>query len=43
MAVVIRDGLSVGLVADVGRAYLVLGAWTLGSWLLAARMITRRG
>lgn len=42
MAVVIRGGLSDGLVTDVGRAYLVLCAWTLGSWLLAARVIAHR-
>jgi ABC-2 type transport system permease protein len=43
MAVVIRDGLTTGLVTDVAQAYLVLSAWTLGSWLLAARAIGRRG
>lgn len=42
MAVVIRAGLSDGLATGVPRAYLVLGAWTLGSWLVAARIILRR-
>lgn len=42
MAVVVRAGLSDGLATGVPRAYLVLGAWTLGSWLVAARVILRR-
>lgn len=42
MANVVRDGLTDGLVASVGRSYLVLGAWTVGTWLLAAWAIRRR-
>jgi ABC-2 type transport system permease protein len=42
MAVVIRDGLSDGLVTSPVRSYLILGAWTVGSWLLAGWAISRR-
>lgn len=42
MATVIRDGLSDDLATGVGRAYVVLGAWTLGSWALAAWVVGRR-
>lgn len=42
MANVVRDGLTDGLVTSVGRSYLVLGAWTVGTWLLAAWAIRRR-
>jgi ABC-2 type transport system permease protein len=42
MAVVIRDGLTDGLVGDVGRSYLVLGLYTAGSVALAALVIGRR-
>jgi ABC-2 type transport system permease protein len=43
MAVVIRDGLSTGLVADVGRSYLVLGLWTVAGWAATAWVVGRRG
>ena len=42
MANVVRDGLTDGLVTSVGRSYLVLGAWTVGTWLLAAWAVRRR-
>jgi ABC-2 type transport system permease protein len=42
MANVVRDALTDGLVESVGRSYLVLGAWAVGSWLLAAWAIRRR-
>ncbi len=42
MAIVIRDGLTDDLVRDAGRSYLVLGAWTAGSWVLTARVVSRR-
>lgn len=42
MAVVIRGGLTTGLTSDLTISYLVLGAWTAGSWLLAWRVISRR-
>ena len=34
MAVVIRAGLSVGLVSDPTRSFLVLGAWTVAGWAI---------
>ena len=43
MANVVRDAVTDGLVDSVGRSYLVLGAWTVGTWLLAAWAIRRRG
>jgi hypothetical protein len=43
MAVVIRDGLSTGLVADVARSYLVLGLWTVAGWTATAWVVGRRG
>lgn len=42
MAVVIRDGLTSGLVTDVGRSYLVLAAWTIAGWSATAWVIGRR-
>lgn len=42
MAVVIRDALSTGLVTGTARSYLVLGAWTVGAWLVAGAAIARR-
>ena len=42
MAEVIRGSLSDGLATGVTRAYLVLGAWTIGSWLLAGYVVARR-
>ncbi len=43
MAVVIRDGLSSGLVTEVGISYLVLAAWTAGGWIATAWVVGRRG
>jgi len=42
MANVVRDALTDGLVESVWRSYLVLGAWTVGTWLLAAWAVGRR-
>ena len=42
MAVVIRDGLTDGLVTDVDRSYLVLALYTGASVVVAARVIGRR-
>jgi ABC-2 type transport system permease protein len=43
MAVVVRAGLTDGLITtSVTASYLVLGAWTFGSWLLAAWVVGRR-
>ena len=42
MAVVIRAGLSDGLVHDVARSYLVLAAWTVAGWVAAGQAIGRR-
>jgi ABC-2 type transport system permease protein len=42
MANVVRDALTDGLVRSVGVSYLVLGAWTAGTWLLAAWAIRSR-
>ena len=43
MAVVIRAGLTTGLVSDVGASYLILTAWTLGGLAAAGWVIGRRG
>jgi ABC-2 type transport system permease protein len=42
MANVIRAALTEGLVENVGRSYLVLGLWTVGSWMVTAAVIGRR-
>ncbi len=42
MAVVMRNGLTEGLVTDVGISYLVLAVYTVGSVALAAWVIGRR-
>lgn len=42
MAVVIRGGLTVGLEDAVGRSYVVLGVWTLASWIVAGWAVARR-
>lgn len=42
MAVVVRDGLTDGLVSGAARSYLVLAAWTVGAWAVAARVVSRR-
>jgi len=42
MATVLRDALSNGLVTGVGHAYAVLGAWTIVSLALTARVVAHR-
>jgi ABC-2 type transport system permease protein len=42
MAVVIRAGLAPGLDPNLWRSYVVLGAWTVGAWLVAGLAIGRR-
>jgi ABC-2 type transport system permease protein len=42
MAVVIRAGLTVGLVSDLTRSFLVLGAWTVAGWAMTGWAIGRR-
>jgi ABC-2 type transport system permease protein len=42
MAEVIRAGLTTGLVTDLGRAYLILLAWTAAGWLATALVVGRR-
>jgi ABC-2 type transport system permease protein len=42
MATIIRDGLTDGLVTDVGRAYLVVAVWGAVSGWLAVRALGRR-
>jgi ABC-2 type transport system permease protein len=42
MAVVIRAGLTVGLVSDLTRSFLVLGAWTVAGWAMTGWVIGRR-
>lgn len=42
MANVVRDALTHGLVANPGRSYLVVAAWTAGAWLVAAWAVGRR-
>jgi ABC-2 type transport system permease protein len=42
MGVVVRAGLSNGLVTDVGTSYLVLGAWTIAGWAVVGWVIGRR-
>jgi ABC-2 type transport system permease protein len=42
MAVVIRAGLTVGLVSDLARSFLVLGAWTVAGWAMTGWVIGRR-
>jgi ABC-2 type transport system permease protein len=42
MASVVRAALADGLVADVGRHYALLAAWTVGAWALAAWVVGRR-
>jgi ABC-2 type transport system permease protein len=43
MAVVIRAGLTTGLVTGLTHAFLVLGAWTVVGWAVTARVVGRRG
>jgi ABC-2 type transport system permease protein len=42
MANIVRDSLTDGLVEAVWRSYLVVGAWTVAAWFLAARAMGRR-
>lgn len=42
MGVVVRAGLTDGLVSDVGRSYLILSAWTLLAALVTALVLGRR-
>jgi ABC-2 type transport system permease protein len=42
MAVVTRAGLTVGIVDDVPRAYLVLAAWTVAATAVTAWVLSRR-
>jgi len=42
MAVVVRASLTQGIVENVTASYLVLAAWTAGSWAIAAAVIGRR-
>ena len=42
IAVVIRAGLSLGLVSDLARSFLVLGAWTVAGWAMTGWVIGRR-
>ena len=42
MAVVIRDGLSDGLVSNVSTSYVVLGLWTVIGWAATAWVVGRR-
>jgi ABC-2 type transport system permease protein len=43
MANVLRAGLTTGLVEHVATSYAVLAAWLIGAWIVAARVISRRG
>lgn len=43
MAVVLRDALSTGLVANVARSYAILFGWTAASLALAGWIVSRRG
>ena len=43
MAQVIREGLTNGIASDVAQSYLVLAAWTVVCWILATRLVTKRG
>jgi ABC-2 type transport system permease protein len=42
MAVVIRAGLTMGMVSDLTRSFLVLGAWTAAGWAMTGWVIGRR-
>ena len=43
MATIIRGALSDGLVHDVGRAYAIVGAWTIVSVVVSHHVVSRRG
>jgi ABC-2 type transport system permease protein len=42
MAEIIRAGLTVGLVTDLTRAYLILLAWTVAGWVMTGLVVGRR-
>lgn len=42
MANVVRDSLTEGIVTDVGRSYLILAVWAVGSAVLSAAVLRRR-
>jgi len=42
MANVVRDSLTTGLTDDVGRSYLVLGAWSVVAAVISAAVLRRR-
>ncbi len=42
MAQVIRNSLSNGLVESAFSSWMVLGAWTIGAWLLVGWVVGRR-
>lgn len=42
MANVLRDGLTTGLVENVGTSYAVLSLWLVGAWMVTAWVIARR-
>jgi ABC-2 type transport system permease protein len=42
VVVIIRAGLTVGLVSDLTRSFLVLGAWTVAGWAMTGWVIGRR-
>jgi hypothetical protein len=43
MAVVIRAGLTVGVVGHVATSFLVLGAWTVAGMAATGWVVGRRG
>jgi ABC-2 type transport system permease protein len=43
IGVVVRAGLSSGLVSDVWQSFLALMAWTCAGWAVTALIIGRRG
>lgn len=42
MAVVVRAGLTDGVVGHVGTSFLVLGIWTVAGWVVTAHVVSRR-
>lgn len=41
MAQTVREGLTEGLATDVAQSYLVLAAWAVAGWTIAARVVGR--